>query len=50
MLNGTVTPQDGYRLHPSPSHPANADEPMSWEMIGLGLEEPLPSQDIINDL
>jgi len=22
----------------------------SWEMIGLGLEEPLPSQDIIDDM
>jgi hypothetical protein len=25
-------------------------EPMSWEMIGLGLEEPLPPQDIIDEL
>jgi hypothetical protein len=22
----------------------------SWEMIGLGLEEPLPSQDVIDEL
>jgi hypothetical protein len=22
----------------------------SWEMIGLGLEEPLPSQDVIDDM
>ncbi len=26
------------------------DDPMSWEMIGLGLEEPLPTQEAIDDL
>ena len=26
------------------------DDPFPWEMIGLGLEEPLPSQEIIDDL
>jgi hypothetical protein len=26
------------------------DEAFSWELISLGLEEPLPSQDIIDDL
>ncbi|KAL9092287.1 MAG: hypothetical protein Q9165_004461 [Trypethelium subeluteriae] len=26
------------------------DDSFPWEMIGLGLEEPLPSQDIMNDL
>lgn len=25
-------------------------EEFSWEMIGLGLEEPLPLQETINDL
>lgn len=25
-------------------------EEFSWEMIGLGLEEPLPNQDVIDDL
>lgn len=25
-------------------------ESLSWEMIGLGLEEPLPPQDMIDDL
>jgi hypothetical protein len=25
-------------------------DPMSWEMIGLGLDEPLPAQEIIDDL
>jgi hypothetical protein len=27
-----------------------ATEEFSWDMIGLGLEEPLPSQDIIDDM
>jgi len=30
------------------SNTANGDFP--WEMIGLGLDEPLPTQDVINDL
>lgn len=27
-----------------------ADETFSWELLSLGLEEPLPSQDLINDM
>lgn len=27
-----------------------AGESFPWEMIGLGLEEPLPAQDVIDDL
>ena len=26
------------------------DENFSWEMIGLGLEEPLPTQDAVDEL
>lgn len=26
------------------------DDDFSWDMIGLGLEEPLPNQDIIDDM
>ena len=26
------------------------EEPFSWEMISLGLEEPLPPQDMIDDM
>lgn len=26
------------------------DDPFPWEMIGLGLEEPLPSQELIDEL
>lgn len=30
---------------------ANTGEPnFSWEMIGLGLEEPMPPQDVVDDL
>lgn len=29
---------------------ANAEEPFPWEMIGLGLDEPLPLQDVVNEL
>ncbi|EMD00908.1 hypothetical protein BAUCODRAFT_144502 [Baudoinia panamericana UAMH 10762] len=27
-----------------------SEEPFPWEMIGLGLDEPLPTQDVINEL
>ena len=27
-----------------------AEEPLSWEVIGLGLDEPLPGQDVIDEL
>jgi hypothetical protein len=27
-----------------------SDDPLTWEMIGLGLDEPLPPQDVINEL
>ncbi|CAK4032090.1 transcriptional regulatory [Lecanosticta acicola] len=27
-----------------------AEEPFPWEMIGLGLDEPLPAQEVINEL
>ena len=41
-------------ISPGPSIMADVnlgiDEPMSWEMIGLGLEEPLPMQEAIDDL
>ncbi|KAK0645327.1 Tropolone cluster transcription factor tropK [Lasiodiplodia hormozganensis] len=29
---------------------SSGSDPFSWEMIGLGLDEPLPDQDIINEL
>jgi hypothetical protein len=35
------------RFPPFPPKPAESG---SWEMIGLGLEEPLPTQDAVNEL
>ena len=29
---------------------ATSEEPFPWEMIGLGLDEPLPTQEVVNDL
>ena len=41
-------------ISPGPSIMADMnlgiDDSMSWEMIGLGLEEPLPMQEAIDDL
>ena len=28
----------------------NLDQSFSWEMIGLGLEEPMPTQEAVNEL
>lgn len=38
----TMYPQDQFGL--------GADDQFSWELIGQGLEEPLPSQEVINEL
>jgi hypothetical protein len=35
---------------PKPGDGAAESEPFPWEMIGLGLEEPLPTQDVVNEL
>lgn len=51
LPNGTGPPSDptllgaglGGGMEPN-------SEEFSWEMIGLGLEEPLPLQDTVNDL
>ena len=51
FFNSTSNTQS---IPPGPSMMADAnlgiDDSMSWEMIGLGLEEPLPMQEAINDL
>lgn len=41
-----------YTVNPPPfSLPSLNTEPdFSWEMVGLGLEEPLPSQEVIDEL
>lgn len=51
IFNSTSNTQD---ISPVPSMMTDInlgiDDPMSWEMIGLGLEEPLPMQEAIDDL
>lgn len=42
-------PQDNIDPFPNMGNQAG-DEPFPWEMIGLGLDEPLPPQDVINEL
>ncbi|KAK4560456.1 hypothetical protein LTR86_005652 [Recurvomyces mirabilis] len=56
----TMTGGDGstQNLFPHPSLPgasnlgsnAPPEEPFPWEMIGLGLDEPLPSQEVVSEL
>jgi hypothetical protein len=38
-------PQNG-----APTANSNFDHESSWEVISLGLEEPLPTQDVIDEL
>ena len=51
FFNSTSNAQN---ISPIPSMMADAnlglDDSMSWEMIGLGLEEPLPMQEAVDDL
>lgn len=54
-VNIPTTDFDSTYLDPVPDFTANdfainTDNDFSWEMIGLGLEEALPSQDIIDEL
>jgi len=52
MRSPAMTPQEGFPAMQNSSslNPSLAGEPFSWEMIGLGLEEPLPQQEVINEL
>ena len=46
------TNQEGYTIMDTSgsAEPSNDSAQFSWEMIGLGLEEPLPPGDVINEL
>ena len=46
------TNQDSYNLMDTTGSTSQTNDsaPFSWEVIGLGLEEPLPASDIINEL
>lgn len=50
MLPSGAGPPSDPTLLGSGIGPSIGGEELSWEMIGLGLEEPLPLQDTINDL
>lgn len=45
-----VSANDSFLGVPMGSDLKPSGEEFSWEMIGLGLEEPLPLQETINDL
>jgi hypothetical protein len=46
------TSQEGYTMMDTSgsAEQSNDSTQFSWEMIGLGLEEPLPPADVINEL
>lgn len=46
--NAASTSQQGQMFFP-PSQQSIPDDP-SWDLISLGLEEPLPTQDVIDEL
>lgn len=48
-----LTPPDSFPMMQNNSlgdAATSNEEQFSWEMIGLGLDEPLPNQDVINEL
>jgi hypothetical protein len=47
----SLSPSEGFPvLHTNPSTGPASGEEYPWEMIGLGLDEPLPPQEVINEL
>ncbi|KXT14378.1 hypothetical protein AC579_2777 [Pseudocercospora musae] len=50
MLGQSDFSLSGLGLGASGEHTTPEDEPFPWEMIGLGLDEPLPTQDVVNEL
>ena len=53
-MDGLMTAANNFEASPSanvvPDIDLAIDENFTWEMIGLGLEEPLPTQEAIDDL
>lgn len=53
-MEGLLSAANNFAASPStnvvPDIDFNIDENFSWEMIGLGLEEPLPTQEAIDEL
>ena len=53
-MDGLLPPTNNFEASPPtnviPDIDLAIDENFSWEMIGLGLEEPLPTQDAVDEL
>ena len=49
-FNVTASQSNLGRLDPQDALEFGADDVFSWELIGQGLEEPLPSQEVIDEL
>ena len=53
-MDGLLPTTNNFEASPSanmvPDIDLAIDENFSWEMIGLGLEEPLPTQDAVDEL
>jgi hypothetical protein len=47
--SGSSTGQDAFQAHAA-ANAQSGQGSFPWEMIDLGLDEPLPPQDVINDL
>ena len=53
-MDGLMTSANNFEASPSangvPDIDLAIDENFTWEMIGLGLEEPLPTQEAVDEL
>ncbi|KAK7703568.1 hypothetical protein SLS57_010854 [Botryosphaeria dothidea] len=45
-----ISPGEFPSMQSATADNSSGSDPFSWEMIGLGLDEPLPNQDVINEL
>jgi len=49
-FSGSISPGTDAFLTNGPVNVNAGEDDFRWEVIGLGLDEPLPPQDVINDL
>lgn len=50
MLSSAFGSAQSEPMIPDPSLGIPSDDEFSWEMIGLGLDEPLPTQEVIDEM
>ena len=50
MLNSAAFGAPQMNMMPDPTLGLGTEEDFSWEMIGLDLDEPLPLQDVIDEM